>query len=210
MVFDIIINIISTLQQKKMYIHFLLLKIAYLMAETNFEWTIALLSPRSHHAMLHSKTILSSQTGASKLFCIGYSLFWSRCRTWCNCFSIFPIFYFSNRLLPIRDKSRFRLMSSRSRIKPKRHIIFSQNMISFVFLQSRIVDPMDGGPRLLAVVAGQGLHLCKQNIINPSHKSSFLLHTNHLSIYFYLKLSCLATVSTFQEKPVQLICTFKK
>ena len=33
--------------------------------------------------MLHSKTILSSQTGASKLFCIGFSLFWGRCRTWC-------------------------------------------------------------------------------------------------------------------------------
>ena len=34
------------------------------------------------HTMLHSKTILSSQTGASKLFCIGFSLFWSRCRNW--------------------------------------------------------------------------------------------------------------------------------
>ena len=32
--------------------------------------------------MLHSKTILSSQTGASKLFCIGFSSFWSRCRNW--------------------------------------------------------------------------------------------------------------------------------
>ena len=39
--------------------------------------------------MLHSKTILSSQTGASKLFCIGISLFWSRCRTW-GTFTHFP------------------------------------------------------------------------------------------------------------------------
>ena len=36
--------------------------------------------------MLHSKTNLSSQTGASKLFCIGFSLFWGRCRTWCSGF----------------------------------------------------------------------------------------------------------------------------
>ena len=34
--------------------------------------------------VLHSKTILSCQTGASKLFCIGLSLFWGRCRTWCS------------------------------------------------------------------------------------------------------------------------------
>ena len=47
-----------------------------------WQWFIALPSLRSHHAMLHSKTFLSSQTGASKLFCIGFSLFWSRSRNW--------------------------------------------------------------------------------------------------------------------------------
>ena len=47
-----------------------------------FEGTLLPYPVPDHTMQLHSKTILSSQTGASKLFCIGFSLFWSQCRTW--------------------------------------------------------------------------------------------------------------------------------
>ena len=47
-----------------------------------WHWTIALPSPTSHLAMLHSKIILSDPNRRVKVVCIGFSLFWSRCRTW--------------------------------------------------------------------------------------------------------------------------------
>ena len=56
-----------------------------------WQWTIAPPSLRSHHAMLHSKTIYSSQTGASKLFCISFPLFCSQSRNWGNFETVIPI-----------------------------------------------------------------------------------------------------------------------
>ena len=47
-----------------------------------WHWTIALPSPTSHLAMLHSKIILSDPNRRVKVVLIGFSLFWSRCRTW--------------------------------------------------------------------------------------------------------------------------------
>ena len=47
-----------------------------------WHWTIALPSPTSHLAMLHSKIILSDPNRRVKVVCIGFSLFWSRRRTW--------------------------------------------------------------------------------------------------------------------------------
>ena len=49
-----------------------------------WHWTIALPSPTSHLAMLHSKIILSDPNRRVKVVLIGFSLFWSRCRTWGN------------------------------------------------------------------------------------------------------------------------------
>ena len=50
-----------------------------------WHWTIALPSPTSHLAMLHSKIILSDPNRRVKVVLIGFSLFWSRCRTWGSC-----------------------------------------------------------------------------------------------------------------------------
>ena len=47
-----------------------------------WHWTIALPSPTSHLAMLHSKIILSDPNRRVKVVLIGFSLFWSQCRTW--------------------------------------------------------------------------------------------------------------------------------
>ena len=45
-----------------------------------------LLYPVPHHTLqcCTRKSFWVTRTGESKLFCIGFSLFWSRCRTWCN------------------------------------------------------------------------------------------------------------------------------
>ena len=47
-----------------------------------WHWTIALPTPTSHLAMLHSKIILSDPNRRVKVVLIGFFLFWSRCRTW--------------------------------------------------------------------------------------------------------------------------------
>ena len=46
-----------------------------------------LLYPVPHHTLqcCTRKSFWVTRTGESKLFCIGFSLFWSRCRTWCSC-----------------------------------------------------------------------------------------------------------------------------
>ena len=54
-----------------------------------WHWTIALPSPTSHLAMLHSKIILSDPNRRVKVVLIGFSLFWSRCRTWGTAKSLF-------------------------------------------------------------------------------------------------------------------------
>ena len=63
-----------------------------------WHWTIALPSPTSHLAMLHSKIILSDPNRRVKVVLIGFSLFWSRCRTWGNisplCFMLVSGFCF--------------------------------------------------------------------------------------------------------------------
>ena len=45
-----------------------------------------LLYPVPHHTLqcCTRKSFWVTRTGESKLFCIGFSLFWSRCRTWGN------------------------------------------------------------------------------------------------------------------------------
>ena len=45
-----------------------------------------LLYPVPHHTLqcYTRKSFWVTRTGESKLFCIGFSLFWSRCRTWCS------------------------------------------------------------------------------------------------------------------------------
>ena len=45
-----------------------------------------LLYPVPHHTLqcCTRKSFWVTRTGESKLFCIGFSLFWSRCRTWCT------------------------------------------------------------------------------------------------------------------------------
>ena len=45
-----------------------------------------LLYPVPHHTLqcYTRKSFWVTRTGESKFFCIGFSLFWSRCRTWCN------------------------------------------------------------------------------------------------------------------------------
>ena len=45
-----------------------------------------LLYPVPHHTLqcCTRKSFWVTRTGESKLFCIGFSLFWGRCRTWCN------------------------------------------------------------------------------------------------------------------------------
>ena len=45
-----------------------------------------LLYPVPHHTLqcCTRKSFWVTRTGESKLFCIGFSLFWSRCRTWCS------------------------------------------------------------------------------------------------------------------------------
>ena len=53
-----------------------------------WHWTIALPSPTSHLAMLHSKIILSDPNRRVKVVLIGFSLFWGRCRTWGSIYSI--------------------------------------------------------------------------------------------------------------------------
>ena len=48
-----------------------------------------LLYPVPHHTLqcYTRKSFWVTRTGESKLFCIGFSLFWGRCRTWCRlCF----------------------------------------------------------------------------------------------------------------------------
>ena len=57
-----------------------------------------LLYPVPHHTLqcCTRKSFWVTRTGESKLFCIGFSLFWSRCRTWCTWKSIcidYPKFY---------------------------------------------------------------------------------------------------------------------
>ena len=49
-----------------------------------------LLYPVPHHTLqcCTRKSFWVTRTGESKLFCIGFSLFWSRCRTWGNLFSL--------------------------------------------------------------------------------------------------------------------------
>ena len=46
-----------------------------------------LLYPVPHHTLqcCTRKSFWVTRTGESKLFCIGFSLFWGRCRTWCSC-----------------------------------------------------------------------------------------------------------------------------
>ena len=58
-----------------------------------WHWTIALPSPTSHLAMLHSKIILSDPNRRVKVVLIGFSLFWSRCRTWGNFSILKPNFW---------------------------------------------------------------------------------------------------------------------
>ena len=45
-----------------------------------------LLYPVPHHTLqcYTRKSFWVTRTGESKLFCIGFSLFWGRCRTWCK------------------------------------------------------------------------------------------------------------------------------
>ena len=45
-----------------------------------------LLYPVPHHTLqcCTRKSFWVTRTGESKLFCIGFSLFWGRCRTWCT------------------------------------------------------------------------------------------------------------------------------
>ena len=45
-----------------------------------------LLYPVPHHTLqcYTRKSFWVTRTGESKLFCIGFSLFWGRCRTWCS------------------------------------------------------------------------------------------------------------------------------
>ena len=52
-----------------------------------------LLYPVPHHTLqcCTRKSFWVTRTGESKLFCIGFSLFWSRCRTWCSFAFIFKI-----------------------------------------------------------------------------------------------------------------------
>ena len=50
-----------------------------------------LLYPVPHHTLqcCTRKSFWVTRTGESKLFCIGFSLFWGRCRTWCTCDLLF-------------------------------------------------------------------------------------------------------------------------
>ena len=52
-----------------------------------------LLYPVPHHTLqcCTRKSFWVTRTGESKLFCIGFSLFWSRCRTWCTFIVSFPV-----------------------------------------------------------------------------------------------------------------------
>ena len=52
-----------------------------------------LLYPVPHHTLqcYTRKSFWVTRTGESKLFCIGFSLFWGRCRTWCNCLFILKV-----------------------------------------------------------------------------------------------------------------------
>ena len=51
-----------------------------------------LLYPLPHHTLqcCSRKSFWVTRTGASKLFCIGFSLFWSRCRNWSISFNTDP------------------------------------------------------------------------------------------------------------------------
>ena len=54
-----------------------------------------LLYPLPHHTLqcCTRKSFWVTRTGESKLFCIGFSLFWSRCRKWStNCFPLLSSF----------------------------------------------------------------------------------------------------------------------
>ena len=55
-----------------------------------------LLYPVPHHTLqcCTRKSFWVTRTGESKLFCIGFSLFWSRCRTWGNHLYFVHLFHY--------------------------------------------------------------------------------------------------------------------
>ena len=61
-----------------------------------------LLYPVPHHTLqcCTRKSFWVTRTGESKLFCIGFSLFWSRCRTWCSNTASAPLLALFNVLGP--------------------------------------------------------------------------------------------------------------
>ena len=88
-----------------------------------WHWTIALPSPTSHLAMLHSKIILSDPNRRVKVVCIGFSLFWSWCRTWGRFLEILNV-HFENfaRIFTKQAKDKILVQAAGSDYKGADHL----------------------------------------------------------------------------------------